>query len=140
MSDVATATPVAVGRIEELTSDAMVLGLPGTDYRVHLVLKPGTAMSAGVRDRISGRIDAVARRVDKVPSGGRFIDPIFGRPRRLQGRIIGADAGAGTITVDCTLPFVCRLTDARQKASDFEVGQLVSFDIERGATFTPINA
>src|SRR5690606_6648581 len=102
------------GRLEEIGDGMIVLGLPGTDYRVHLVCAQPPA-GAKVRDRVRGTITANARRVDVVPSGGRYIEPVFGRPRRVQGRVIGGDPQANTITVDCVLPLVCKLTDPRQK-------------------------
>jgi hypothetical protein len=137
MTDAATADrPLATGRLESIDADTLVLGIPGTDYRIHLVGKPPEGAGPGAR--ITGRITARAKRVDKVPSGGRFIEPVFGRPRRVQGRIIAGDTAANTITVDCGVPVVCGFTDARQNAAQFAIGQLVSFDIERGATFEPM--
>ena len=60
---------------------------------------------------------------------------MIGRPRRVQGRIVETDTARNTITVDAAAPFVCRLTDHRQRASDFEPGQFVSFDVLSGSTF-----
>lgn len=137
MSETAVAGPVAVGRVEEVRDGMIVLGVPGTDYRVHLVC-PRLPEGVGVRDRVRGTVRANARRVDRVPSGGKFIEPVFGRPRRLQGRVIGGNPADDTIVVDAGLPFTCRLADPRQKAADFPVGELVSFDIERGAAFEPM--
>ena len=50
--------------------------------------------------------------------------------------IVLVNHGAGAVTVLASAPIVCR-TDGRQSAAQFEVGQLVSFDVEPGATFTP---
>ena len=111
-----------------------VLSLPDTDYRLHLVMDPAPAVTQG---RIRGSIHAQARRVDVVNTGGIFIEPVIGRPRRLQGRIIDRDAAANTITVKAVAPFICKL-DSLQKAEQFPVGALVSFDVERGARFEPM--
>jgi hypothetical protein len=94
-----------------------------------------------VGGRVAGRIEANARRVDVAAGhrGGAYIEPVFGRPRRLQGRILAADSAANTITVHCACPFVCRLTDPRQLAEDFQVGAMVMFDVERGARFQPLD-
>jgi len=122
------------GRLAEKADDRLVLTIPGTSYRLHLA--PAGAVAADPGDRIAGVIKAQARRVDVVPAGGRFVEPVFGRPRRVQGRIVGGDTAGNTIWVMAGGPtLVCTLTDARQKAGNFKLGQLVSFDVEPGATF-----
>ena len=137
---------VARGTLLEHGPNTIVLGLPGTDYQLHLQVKQAIAAHQG--QRVSGTIHAHARRVDIVPTGGRYIEPVYGRPRRLQGTILTTDPIANTITVDCApaqdgppgavgCPFVCRLM-AEQKAAGLSRGELVSFDIERGAVFEPL--
>ncbi len=120
------------GRLAERGEDRIVLTLPGTDYRLHL--RVDRPIDLPLNERIAGRIFARARRVDVVGTGGRYIEPVYGRPRRLQGRITATDPQANTITVYCGCPFVCELT-ANQRANQFAVGQMVSFDVERGARF-----
>jgi hypothetical protein len=72
--------------------------------------------------------------VDVITAGGRFIEPVFGRPRRVQGRIIGGDVRGNTLTVLAAVPVTVKLM-SNQKAGSFAVGQQVSFDVEPGATF-----
>lgn len=115
----------------------IILGLPGTDYQLHLLVD--AAIGADLGKPITGRIDARAKRVDVVRTGGRFIEPVYGRPRGLQGRIAAIDPAANAITIHCGCPFVCQLV-ASQKATAFSQGILVRFDIERGATFKPLPA
>ena len=113
-----------------------MVALGGTDYRLHLVV---AGESAGklpeVGSPVMGRIRARARRVDVTFAGGRFIEPVNGRPRRVQGRVMATDGGTNSITVQaapgCAL--VCTLTDGRQKPGDFKPGQLVGFEVEKGA-------
>jgi len=112
----------------------VVLTFPNTSYRLRL--HPEGGVRAELGKRIEGVIHADARRVDKVGSGGRYVEPVFGRPRRVQGSVVAKDEKANTITVHAGVPIVCRLTDARQRADQFEVGDFVSFDVLRGATFT----
>ncbi|MEQ9460607.1 MAG: hypothetical protein RIG82_06630 [Phycisphaeraceae bacterium] len=121
------------GTAEAVNDGVLTLKLTGTDYRLALVLE-GEPPSAG--SRTTGTIHARARRVDVVPAGGRYIEPVAGRPRRVQGRIIGGDPAKNTITVKAATAVVCTLTDSRQKTTQFATGQLVSFDVEPGATFT----
>jgi hypothetical protein len=132
MSEATAAGPIATGVLAEKSPEKLVLAVPGSDYRLHLV--PDGAIDAGINDRISGTISASARRVDVIKAGGRYIEPVFGRPRRVQGRIIGGDVKANTLTVLASVPVTVALMP-NQKAGKFAVGQMVSFDVEPGARF-----
>ena len=111
-----------------------VLEVPNTSYQIHLV--PTAPITVARGKRIVGVIRLEARRVDVVGTGGRYFEPVYGRPRRVQGTVVATDAAANTLTVNAGVPVVVTLTDARQQASAFGVGQLVSFDALDGATFT----
>ncbi|MEX2216508.1 MAG: hypothetical protein WD768_20515 [Phycisphaeraceae bacterium] len=128
--------PVVHALLAERKDGLVILALPGTDYRIHLAVASASEglKHAELNRPITGRIFAQAKRVDVVTTGGRFIEPVYGRPRRIQGRIISTDETANTITLFCGCPFTCQLM-AIQKASEFSVGQLVSFDVEKGARF-----
>jgi hypothetical protein len=123
---------LACGDLLDKGPDHIVLSLPGTDYRLHL--HTPTPVKADVGKRIRGRIHAQARRVDVVTTGGCFIDPVYGRPRRLQGHVMAVDPEAGTLTVQCGCAMVATLM-APQKPTDFSLHDLVALDIQRGATF-----
>ena len=127
--------PVTAGRLLERRDGLIVLGLPGTDYRLHLVLE--IDLNAEVGRPIRGTIHATARRVDVIPAGGRYVEPVFGRPRRVQGRIVGGHPGSRAIYVKAGPTFICTLSDARQQVEQFSVGQMVSFDVEPGSVFKP---
>ena len=122
------------GELVEIGTDTIVLGLRGTDYRLHLVVDG--PVTAPLNKPLTGRITARARRVDIVGRGGRYIEPVYGRPRRLQGTVVGADAGANTLAVRCGggSTFICSLLPD-QSASDFQAGTLVALDVESGAKF-----
>lgn len=123
----------------------VVLSFPNSSYQTSLVLDgDAAAIASRVGKRVLGRITLSARRVDIVETGGRYLEPVFGRPRRVQGAVIatqesrGIPGDLGTIVVDAGgVPVHCRLTDSRQSASDFAIGTLVSFDAMDDATFTP---
>jgi hypothetical protein len=132
MSEAATAGPIATGVLAEKSPEKLVLAVPGTDYRIQLV--PAGQVEAGLNERISGTIRANARRVDVISAGGRYIEPVFGRPRRVQGRVIGGDIKSNTLVVLASVPVTVKLMD-HQQAGDFAVGQMVSFDVEPGASF-----
>ena len=135
--------PVTEGRVVELIGDQVVLKLPGTDYRLHLLLEAGGGGGArpSVGAKLTGRIAVDAQRLDRIPAGGTYIEPCFGRPRRLQGRVLGVDEQKRPhrLLVSCGgALFACTLTDKRQNPADFPTGHLVSFDVERGARFEPM--
>ena len=139
MSQAATATgPQIEGKLIQTTDDHIVLGIPGTDYKLHLV--PTSPVTPDPQSRVRGIIRAQAQRVDVVGTGGRFVEPVCGRPRRVQGRVISGDVSANTITVHAGAgPFTVTLTDPRQKTADFAKGQMVGFDVKRGATFERVS-
>lgn len=125
-----------LARVNESTATepaTVEISFYNTDYRLSLL--PTGPMNAKVGDRVEGRISADAKRVDVVNSGGRYVEPVIGRPRRVQGTVVAVDPGSNTIAVNAGMPIVCRLTDPRQRASDFEKGDFVSFDVMRGASF-----
>jgi hypothetical protein len=126
----------ARGVLAEVRDEMIVFTKPETDYQLHLkvLMTPSTP----VGKRIVGTIRAEARRVDVCGTGGAYVEPVYGRPRRVQGEIIAVDTSAGTITVHAGLgPIVCKLSDARQRAEHFSVGDFVTFAVLPGATFTP---
>ncbi len=113
----------------------VVIEFPNTSYQIHLV--PTQPITSEVGKRIIGTIRVLARRVDVVDTGGRYFEPVFGRPRRVQGRVIAHDEPNAAIIVDATVPIHMVLGDARQRPSDFQLGDLVSCDVRDGGTFTP---
>jgi len=132
------------GVLEEIHAETatkpafVVISLYNSDYRLHLI--PVGEITAEIGKRILGRIRAEAKRVDVVKTGGKYVEPVHGRPRRVQGKVVETDTSRNMLTVDAGgAPFICRLTDHRQRASDFEAGQFVSFDVLRGATFEQAN-
>jgi hypothetical protein len=113
----------------------VVVEIPNTSYQLHLI--PAAAVATPVGKKTIGVIRAEARRVDVVKSGGRYVEPVAGRPRRVQGAVISKDVSANTITVNAGVPIVLKLTDARQRADQFADGDFVSCDVLDGATYTP---
>jgi len=118
------------------TKPALVkFAVPNTSYEMHLV--PEGEITAQPGKRLLGIITVRARRIDVVQSGGRYVEPVMGRPRRVQGTVVGIDGGA--LVVDATMPIHLILTDGRQRPEQFEAGQVVSCDVMDGATFTVRN-
>ena len=92
------------------------------------------AMRERLGKRLICTIRAKARRIDVVQTGGRYVEPVYGRPRRVQGAVLAIDEGANTITIGAGVPIVVKPTDARQKAADFALGDFVTFGVLPGAT------
>ncbi|HYE61058.1 MAG TPA: hypothetical protein VD997_03600 [Phycisphaerales bacterium] len=123
---------LARGELLGSTSSHIVFGVPNTSYQLHLV--PTSPISTPVGKRLVGTIRVQARRIDVVGTGGQFVEPVFGRPRRVQGTVVRVEGGA--VVVDAGVPIHAVPTDSRQRAEQFEVGQMVSFDAVAGGTFT----
>lgn len=134
----AAATPSRKARavLDEATNDRVVLTFPNTNYRLHLkVLK---APSTPVGKRIHGTVRVGARRIDNVRTGGAYIEPVYGEPRRVQGDVLAIDTADQTITINAgPCPIVVKVGPL-QKAEQFKPGDFVSFDALSGASFLPV--
>lgn len=129
-----TSDPHARGILETQTSGHVIIAFPGTSYQMQLNVDLPVNTQPG--KKIVGTIRGQARRIDKVGTGGRYVEPVFGRPRRVQGSVIAVDLANQSITIDAGVPMVCK-TDGRQRAEDFLVGDFVTMEILAGATFSP---
>lgn len=129
-----TTPPVVSGVVDEAHADWVQVRVPGTDYRLRLV--PAGGLSVAVGDKVAGVIRAQALRMDVIPAGGRYIEPVQGRPRRVQGRIVGGNAQLNEVYIQAG-PGVVVTPMAPQRAGDFAIGQMVSFDVRDGATLEP---
>lgn len=112
----------------------IVFAVPNTSYAMHLRCE-ATPGPERVGKRLLGTIRAQARRLDVVATGGRYVEPVMGRPRRVQGTVVRTESGK--LVVDAGMPIHLDLTDERQKSEDFTAGQMVTCDVLDGATFTP---
>lgn len=130
-----TTPPVVSGEVDAVHAEWVQVRVPGTDYRLRLV--PAEGLSAAVGDKVDGIIRAQALRMDVIPAGGRYIEPVQGRPRRIQGRVIGGNVDLNEVYIKAG-PSVVVTPMAPQRASDFAIGQMVSFDVRDGATIEPI--
>ncbi|MBA4027969.1 MAG: hypothetical protein C0475_02295 [Planctomyces sp.] len=147
-ADPAVARGVLADAVEATatTPAYIVFALPGTSYALHLRTPTPTAdLRPALGKRAVGTIRCRARRADVVSTGGRYVEPVIGRPRRVQGTIleirptqnaIVVSAGGAASVDGQPLPIVCELTAPNQRAESLAVGQLVSMDVHEGATFT----
>ena len=109
------------------------LGFPNTSYKLDLIPEGEVAGTPG--KRIEGTVHAQAARLDPIGGGGRFVEPVFGTPRRVQGRVIAVNAETNEVIVSAGVPFHLHPTDPRQKATDFAEGQMVTCGVKGGAVF-----
>jgi len=113
----------------------IVFAIPNTSYEIALI--PTAPITAPPGHRLVGAIRAASRRIDLVETGGRYIEPVFGKPRRLQGTVTGTDEGGRVLIVNATVPFLITPGDPRQSASMFPEGSLIALDLPDWPTFTP---
>lgn len=80
----------AKGKVLQNNGQTVVFQPAGTNYELHLLVAGG-AYDGPVGQPVSCVIRVDARKVYTVPSGGNFIQPIFGPPRIIQGRVRALD-------------------------------------------------
>lgn len=130
--DPTVARGILLGNVAETATKPAYLrfGVPDTSYELHL--RAMGAITALQGKRLLGIVRLSARRIDVTGSGGRFIEPVMGRPRRIQGTILAVRDGS--IIIDAGIPIHCTLTDARQRAEQFVEGMFVGADVLDGAS------
>lgn len=120
---------------ETATKPAYVtFAVPNTSYELHL--RAIGSIDAAPGKRLIGIIRAQARRIDATQTGGQFVEPVMGRPRRVQGTVIAVVGDA--VVVNAGVPIHCTPTDPRQKAEHFSPGQFVGFDVLDGASIQQV--
>lgn len=126
---------MAVGRVIDVEENAVVFQPVNTTYEWKLVT--ASRYDGPTDARIECRLTAKARKLYTVPSGGNFVQPIFGPPRILQGRIKHLEEGL--MVVHGGAPFIVELPkdeDAYDMGSGFlAVGGLVNVVALPGARF-----
>ncbi len=111
----------------------VVISFPNSNYRVSL--RATRPVTTAIGKRIIGTISASARRMDRVKTGGRYVEPVYGPIRRAQGAVVEVTPEA--VVVDAGFPIHCVPTDPRQAPAQFQTGDFLSFDVLPDVTFTP---
>lgn len=104
----------------------VTLRSPGANYETTFKLG-GVAKALKAGDKVRGSILAPAWKAEKVSDGGNYVEPLLGRPRRMQGEIMSINAAANQLTVHVGYDVTVTLPD-RYKASAFAVGQRIGWD------------
>ncbi len=130
-----TKTDPRVGqvRLVDRAGDWVMLSIPDTHYRLHL--KAASPLEAEVGRRVRGVIRVSVWKVDFVSRGGAYIEPLFGRPRRVQGRVIAHQSDRNGIVLGIAgCPITADLPD-RWQASQIPLGTRIGVEVHEGATF-----
>ena len=120
--------------VESLTDNLITLGLPNANYKSTFHLNSTTPFQPG--DRITGTIHAPAWKLDRVDLGGNYVEPLYGRPRRMQGTILSVNAAVNELTVKVGYEVTVKLPE-KYNAADYLPGQRVGWDNIEIPTFTP---
>jgi len=119
--------------VDGVADGLVTLRTPGNNYR-SAFKAPATLPAAG--EPVTGTIRATAWKIEAVSDGGNYVEPLIGRPRRMQGTVIAVNAGANELTVKTPYEVVVKLPELH-KASEFPVGSRVGFDNLEIPVFEP---
>jgi hypothetical protein len=118
------------------TPTRVQVSVPGTAYRLELVLDgDAAALHPRVGKRVAGVIRGRAQRVWNAAAGGCFIEPVWGHPRIVQGRVLAVDPDSNAVLLDLAVPAWMTL-EASQSAASYQTGDLLNFYCESGVRFS----
>jgi len=121
---------------KQQAGDLIVLNIPGTNYLLHL--RPAGPVVPSPQGRVRGVVRLPVWKLDVVTAGGAFIEPVFGRPRRLQGKVVGVAPGNGVVVEVFGQPIVGQLPP-RWNAAELAIGTRVGLDVQDGGVFEPMD-
>ncbi len=133
-----TLTRTTIVAVCDEDSPCVCLSFANTNYK--LCLDPGCCIDqlrSMVGKTVLGTIHATARRIDAVGAGGRSIDPVAGRPRRVMGKIVGIDPRSNGLVVNVgpDMTVWLMVSAPGQHAKDFADVECITCDILPGASF-----
>ncbi len=119
--------------VENLTDGHVTLNIPGTNYEnTFKVVTTGQPLTAG--EHIRGTIHAPAWKAETVSAGGNYVEPLMGRPRRMQGTVLAADTATNELTVHVGYDVIVKLPD-KYRVYQFPVGTRIGWDNIEMPTF-----
>lgn len=124
----------AIGKVISAAQGKVIFSPAGTNYEMHLA---APAFSGPVGVPVRGVVRVKARKIYTVPSGGLFVEPIFGSPRNIQGRIVAVDSKSMVIRAgqNVAVDFPDDETAFEMVNGGLTVGTLVKVTCWPGATF-----
>lgn len=111
--------------VDSVQDGFVTLKTPNNNYRNSFKLPEGVTLTVG--QRVTGTIHAPAWKVDRVDFGGNYCEPLFGRPRRMQGTIVAVNTQANELTVQTGYEVTVKLP-AQYLAANFQLGTRVGWD------------
>jgi hypothetical protein len=122
--------------VDALADGVVTLRVPGTNYRSSFAVKGDAGRLPAVGQPVRGVIRAPAWKAEKVDLGGNYVEPLYGRPRRMQGSVLAVNAATNELTVLVGYEVVVKLPEKYQAAS-FPVGSRIGWDNVEMPTFEP---
>ena len=113
--------------VDSIKDGIITLRVPGSNYANSFAIHGDIPATLTPGARVRGTIHAPAWKVDSVELGGNYVEPLFGRPRRMQGTILSVNAATNELTVQVGYEATVALP-AGAKASDYQPGQRVGWD------------
>lgn len=118
----------------------VLLSVPRYEYRIDLVLDGDPSALAGQEGRrVTGIIRGKALRMWAARAGGCFIEPVWGHPRIVQGRVLATDLERNEVLLDLVVPMWFTPAPG-QNVSSFQTGDMLNFYVESGVRFIPASA
>ena len=111
--------------VESIENDLVTLKTPNANYRN--TFKCSSVADLAVGKRIPGSIHAPARKIEAVSQGGNYVEPLFGRPRRMQGLVLKQNVADNSLIVQTAYETNVQLP-RQQQATDYSVGSRVGWD------------
>ncbi|MCZ6835390.1 MAG: hypothetical protein O7G85_06405 [Planctomycetota bacterium] len=125
--------------LQSIEDDYLVMAIPGTEYRLHLVPSiDANQLKQKVGKRLKGTIHAKAMKIHSARGGGLFIEPVLGSPRIVAGVVIAIDERERQVCVDVSVPMWVSLGEDQDLENCVE-GELVNFYVQSGSTFKPLD-
>ncbi len=112
--------------VDSVEKTTITLRTQGSNYRNTFLLQGDPAgLTPGTR--VHGTIYAPAWKVDRVELGGNYVEPLVGRPRRMQGTILSINTTANELTVRVGYEATVSLPEG-SRADQFKVGERIGWD------------
>jgi len=121
------------------TADTITLKTPGNNYENTFALSPraGKTFKPEIGQVISGSIYAPAWKAEAVEMGGNYVEPLLGRPRRMQGTILSQRIESNELTVQVGYPVTVVLPREHYDVARFAVGSRIGWDNIEMPQFAP---
>ncbi len=122
--------------VESIADGIVTLRVPNANYRNSFAMTTEAAALPAPGERVTGTIQAPAWKAEKVALGGNYVEPLFGRPRRMQGTVLAVNTATNELTVQVGYEVTVKLPE-KYKAADFPVGTRIGWDNIEMPTFVP---